>query len=542
MKKRIFSFLLTVLMILNLLPISVLATDTTRDVLALGDSITAAYGLVNPDTECFVNRLDVDSVVNKAVNGNTADGILAQLADGTIGDSDLKAADIVTITCGGNDLIALLYDLMAQEYNLKHPNSPIRGDQITTIMSEGDLTQQVELLEIALALLDRENDAYFIGGSAFNAKLAEYLNNIQSICEHIHSVNPDAKIILETQYNPYVEFKGVTVRYLFITYDVDPLYSGMEDGVTRLNQGIRDRAQAAGYLVAETKKAFDEYTDGGDLYNAYLNVSGLKIDFSVDFHPTAEGHRVISQVFQAVIDGLTYRVSTAEAPGGTVTADKSAAKPGETVTLTVLPETGYGLESLTAVDGLGDPVDLAEPDDNGNCSFIMPVGNVTVTAAFQPLTYSITFDPGDGSDPWSITVPYGTILEEPAVADRDGWLFRGWYIGSDDGEITDAAYDFTAAVTANRNLHGKWTACTDLELEGLQVTDDGYLLIESVPEETAMVLLAAYEGKKLTGCQTISLQELPLEVEILVSGGELRLFFLKSTFAPVCDPIPVPSD
>ena len=70
--------------------------------------------------------------------------------------------------------------------------------------------------------------------------------------------------------------------------------------------------------------------------------------------------------------------------GGTVKADKATAIEGDTVTLAVTPEEGYVLSSLTVTQG----ETTVTVTDN---SFIMPAGDVTVTAAFVPVFGPATF-------------------------------------------------------------------------------------------------------------------------------------------------------
>ena len=75
---------------------------------------------------------------------------------------------------------------------------------------------------------------------------------------------------------------------------------------------------------------------------------------------------------------------------GTVTADKTDPVPvGKTVTLTVTPDTGCRLISLTVTDSSGNPVTVT---DN---QFIMPDNNVTVTAEFEEIDYAITIIPSE---------------------------------------------------------------------------------------------------------------------------------------------------
>ncbi len=61
---------------------------------------------------------------------------------------------------------------------------------------------------------------------------------------------------------------------------------------------------------------------------------------------------------------------------GTVTADKSSAVQGETVTLTIYPDDGYVLNNITVTDENGAAVTVT---DN---TFVMPAGEVTVSANF----------------------------------------------------------------------------------------------------------------------------------------------------------------
>ena len=65
---------------------------------------------------------------------------------------------------------------------------------------------------------------------------------------------------------------------------------------------------------------------------------------------------------------------------GTVTADKTTARYGETVTLTITPAKGYAFDQLTVKDG-EDDVSVAEAE--GNFTFVMPASNVVVSATFE---------------------------------------------------------------------------------------------------------------------------------------------------------------
>ena len=66
-------------------------------------------------------------------------------------------------------------------------------------------------------------------------------------------------------------------------------------------------------------------------------------------------------------------VSTSgKSDNGSVSADKSTAKKGDTVAITVTPDAGYELGKLTVTDSKG----------NGKYTFTMPGSKVTVSAEF----------------------------------------------------------------------------------------------------------------------------------------------------------------
>ena len=87
-------------------------------------------------------------------------------------------------------------------------------------------------------------------------------------------------------------------------------------------------------------------------------------------------------------------VTIAQAENGSVTADKEKAAPGETVTLTVKPNEGYELKSITVetVDAVvpsdisrlrGAQVEVVPGETDNTYQFVMPDSPVNVTATFK---------------------------------------------------------------------------------------------------------------------------------------------------------------
>ena len=78
----------------------------------------------------------------------------------------------------------------------------------------------------------------------------------------------------------------------------------------------------------------------------------------------------------------TYAINVESAENGTVTMTPKTAARGVTVTLTVEPDKGYTLETLTVTDKNGNEIELTNKGD-GKYTFTMPASKVTVKATFM---------------------------------------------------------------------------------------------------------------------------------------------------------------
>lgn len=77
----------------------------------------------------------------------------------------------------------------------------------------------------------------------------------------------------------------------------------------------------------------------------------------------------------------TYAITVQNSKNGTVTASHKSAAKDTAVTLTVTPDKGYVLDTLTVLDSKDKAIKLTEK--NGKYTFTMPSGKVTVSAAFK---------------------------------------------------------------------------------------------------------------------------------------------------------------
>ena len=84
---------------------------------------------------------------------------------------------------------------------------------------------------------------------------------------------------------------------------------------------------------------------------------------------------------------VRYEVAVAKADHGAVSASTARAAAGDTVTVTVQPDSGYVLAALTVTDSQGREVPLTRLD-GGKYSFTMPGSRVEVQAAFAGIAFS----------------------------------------------------------------------------------------------------------------------------------------------------------
>ncbi len=294
--KKFLSLLTALILLLGLLPSAVLAEEVVGQpqYLALGDSITT--GLQSDGTHltdgCFVNIVAENggyAFTNAGINTNYATGILEQFADGSL-DEALAGADLITITIGGNDMKLLLYHMIAEAYtNMTGlPLDPEFGVQEGIIGD--DPIVRMNLLLAAVQVLPG-----FSEHPMFDMTLQTFLTNFQRVLKHIHTVNPDAEVIVCTQYNPYYRFTLPTALVIRDEF---------EAGVVKLNQAIFDYAEEGDYLIADVYTAFA---------NSEENLSCADDTvMQLDFHPNAAGHTVIAECIQSVIDGMTEETEMVE--------------------------------------------------------------------------------------------------------------------------------------------------------------------------------------------------------------------------------------
>ncbi len=160
--KKLTAILLSLVMIFAVFSICGYAETEKPFYLVLGDSIAFGSGLTNSREACY-GKIVADTngydYANHSVPGHTTANLINRLKDETV-ISDLKKADIISISIGGNDflmsnLIGLMFD------------SIVLGDH-----------------------------------SEYNKISEGFYTNLCEIIDIINSHNADAVILMQTLYNP----------------------------------------------------------------------------------------------------------------------------------------------------------------------------------------------------------------------------------------------------------------------------------------------------------------------------------------------------
>ena len=122
--------------------------------------------------------------------------------------------------------------------------------------------------------------------------------------------------------------------------------------------------------------------------------------------------------------GSTYSVSvSSRILNGTVRISPSNAQKGDTVTIMVIPNTGYKLDKLTVTDSKGNKV-TAREQSNGKLTFTMPADKVTVDATFVKID-------GTSTRPTGPSISFTDVISSAYYADAVVWAVeKGITVGT----------------------------------------------------------------------------------------------------------------
>ena len=151
-----------------------------------------------------------------------------------------------------------------------------------------------------------------------------------------------------------------------------------------------------------------------------------------------------------VVTPTTYGITVEESENGVVTASPKSASAGTKVTLTVTPDEGYELDTITVKDAWGK--DVAVTPAEGTYSFQMPGSAVTVSATFK------------AEEPDVETLPFKDVKEGDWFYEAVKYVYdNGMMKGTNDG----------STFSPDMNLSRSMIAQVLYNLEGTPAAGDG---------------------------------------------------------------------
>lgn len=139
----------------------------------------------------------------------------------------------------------------------------------------------------------------------------------------------------------------------------------------------------------------------------------------------------------------------------------------------------------------------------------MPAEAIMLYAKWQVNTYTMTFNSNGGSPVSPQTANYGSVLVQPSVPVREGYIFRGWY---QDTTLLNP-YSITTMPGENLTLYAKWSSGSD-------DYEENTFYFDLVSKQTNIIKIILYlDGKvSLAG----------YDLEILYPSNHLRLVSSKA--------------
>lgn len=279
-------------------------------------------------------------------------------------------------------------------------------------------------------------------------------------------------------YTPTANDVGKTLT-VTVTTD-DPRYSGALSAVTSaVAKGdqaapvgiftITDAAdgQSKGVIVITGDASMLEYrlksTDGSDPAWAAATSSNELTAGTYEFrYKETATHNAspATEVQVRVLGPDAKRLTIGTITHGTVEKRRDMVNPGDPVTLAVKPADGYELTDIAAIynDGTADKIitPTVKPDNAQQYTFTMPNADVTVTATFTAIVYTINYQWANVAD-GSFTVEDGTITL--ATPTRENYILTGWAFAENGAVIENVTAAVLAAQAAARTvkLYPIWT-------------------------------------------------------------------------------------
>ena len=155
-----------------------------------------------------------------------------------------------------------------------------------------------------------------------------------------------------------------------------------------------------------------------------------------------------------------HAITCASVNHGTISAERTSAKKGQTVTFTATPETGYAVSNITITAANGSTITPTATSIANQYTFTMPAANVTISATYiriytitcnTPTNGALTTDKTVCEENGTVTITAtpnsGTKLQILTVIKSDGSIVTATAAGTDTYTFTMPASDVTISAT-----------------------------------------------------------------------------------------------
>lgn len=278
MRRKLLLVLLILIFITYLItPLKVCAeTMQVKNYIAFGDSIPEGYGLedTNNGYVALVSEELDCNYENLAVSGMNSTEFLALLQGNTYG-TQIKQADLITISIGSNDLLGRIQEIACEAFGLNK-------DEVVDIISElkeafanASATEKITMIKDFYTSLTTQETR-----DMFQQAINGYEQNWDNIVKILRTLNSSARIIVTEFYNP---FYGVEIP-LVSSGETINFSDYVETYISQMNEILN--SNTTDYEIA---KIHDKFNTQG-----LTNVNISLTDFNIDPHPNVAGHKVIA--------------------------------------------------------------------------------------------------------------------------------------------------------------------------------------------------------------------------------------------------------
>lgn len=314
--------------------------ENIENMVIFGDSISTGYGL-DPETEYNYGQICADylgcNVENYAVDGLETSELCDLLE--TLSDDKKQAvadADVVVISIGGNDIIhysskkildyAARRNLLNSGYTSADiPEDPSMNDMMNMInfRGEGGLKEYVNNDPRAILDLNKELKALSMnlrlttGNNAYGANQGiihnDIMPNIDKAVKIIDGINPDARIIVQTVYQP-LQFSPTYIQSEYGSGNYSMMVTQLREDFNLVMDTFREELKTIDGI--EIADVFYQFTSLKKLSDSCVATPGYAYYFTniqeplkaeteggktKDFHPNQKGQLAIAATVLDVI-------------------------------------------------------------------------------------------------------------------------------------------------------------------------------------------------------------------------------------------------